>query len=203
MTASICMRTIIAAAVVGILTGCGTVKVRNTDGIKACLMDQAQAEVRAYEIRKQSADVNSSQYEKANRLYNDAIAAANGFLNGIVVHAELKHEIDISEFDYASHPASRALKRFLSETEDMRPGKARMADPETIRMILGFVGQAVAGIWEIHDQRRPAALVQLNRLVEQHRSVPFSLLSDEYMLNRYKMQEPHTPTEESTVPGEM
>ena len=74
-----------------LLQGCMTI--RSTEGVKAYLNETAKAEIEALKLKDRFSGKESTEYKKAERLFDDAAAASNGWLKGLAFDAKSKNSI--------------------------------------------------------------------------------------------------------------
>ena len=103
---------VLMAAIV-LLSGCGRLQINNTSGIREYLITQARCELLAVKIKSDFPNMNSAQYRKAEKLFNDAAAVGNGAMAEFIVKVKTTHVVDYTEDDFKKSETNKTMQAFL------------------------------------------------------------------------------------------
>ena len=103
---------------VSFLSGCATLKVEDTSGIKSMLEIRVKAERLASEVKNeyQSSD-QKDILNRLKKLYDEAYDKNNGWIDGIKFDLQATDLLKVSQKDYSEHPAGSAAMNFIDEAK--------------------------------------------------------------------------------------
>jgi hypothetical protein len=161
--------------------------IKDTSGIKEYLEDQGRAEILATVIKDKNPDKNSTAYQNAQELYNNAAGLGNGWTSGILLDARLKRQVDVSVEDYANSDAGKAISEFLA----FRPGRGYVktfsVEPGTAITLAAFVVGLIDKIEQQNDRRLERAIEALEREFSRARWTTFENTTAAWIDNKYKL----------------
>ncbi len=160
----------------------GCISIKDTSGIKAYLQDQGKAEILAVQIKAKNPDKNSAAYQNAERLYNNAAGAGNGWTSGILFDARAKHEVNISIEDYKGSDAGKAISEFLARSD-----KRLSFDPVTVAAVATFAIDLLDKIKQQNDQWVERAIGTLEREFSRARWTTFENTTADWLDDKYRL----------------
>ena len=163
--------------------GCG-VAVKDTAGIKKYFEEQGRAEMLAIELKANTPDKNSADYKNAEKLYNRAAGAGNGWTSGIVFEARTERKIDVSLEDYADSEAGKALAKFL----ELGGPDIKYFDPVTTAAIANFALALIDKIEQQNNQRVERVVKQLEQEFSRSRWTAFENTTVQWIDEKYKFK---------------
>lgn len=167
------------------LQGCMTIG--STEGVKAYIKDTAEAEYAAVKLKERFHNKESAEYKKAERLYDDAAVASNGWLKGLVFDANVKRKFDVTEKTYENSDAHKAIKSFLDESS-LLPGmryEMKGLDLVTANIILYFSDIVIQKILEMHNKQVQEAIARITEQLNKSGWTTFSNISQDYLDKKY------------------
>lgn len=165
----------------------GCMAIRSTEGVKAYLKETAKAEIEAVKLKDRFSGKESNEYKKAERLYDDAAAASNGWLKGLVFDAKSKNKFDVTIETYENSDAHKAIKLFLNESS-LLPGvryKTKGFDPITATAILNFSTLVIQKIVDMHNKQVQEAIERITEQLNISGWTTFSNISRDYIDKKY------------------
>lgn len=132
----------VLTASVLLLSGCGGLDIKHTGGITNYLIKQARCEMLAIKIKEKYPDPKSEQYKKAEGLFNDAAAVANGTIAQLIVAIKTSHVVDISNEDFKTSDINGKMQAFLSLDNELFPPalKAELTPTEAVSIAKDISG---------------------------------------------------------------
>lgn len=173
--------TIVCNALLIAVSGCMSIK--DTSGIRKYFQHQGKAEILAIEIKAKNPDKDSSAYKTAERLFNKAAGAGNGWASGIVFDARVKREVNVSVEDYINSEAGKAIRDFLALDPGFRP---LSFDPVTAAAIATFVVTVIDKIEEQNDKRVERAIKAIEQEFSRSRWTTFENTTLQWIDQKYK-----------------
>lgn len=177
------------ALVLALATACGCTPmvVKNTDGIKECINQEAKAEITALRV-KGSFAAGSPQSTEAANLYDQAAGSVNGFLRGVSFDAQAKRVVEVSLATYQSSPASSALDKFTKRGEELVG--AGIAPAALVPILVAAAEFAISTVTKIqaeNDKREREAVDRVVSLLKQaEMAMTFGGLSVAGVDDKYK-----------------
>lgn len=167
------------------LQGCMTIG--STKGVKAYINDTAEAEYATVKLKERFYNKESVEYKKAERLYDDAAVASNGWLKGLVFDANVKREFDVTEKTYENSYAHKAIKSFLDESSLMLGVRYEMKgfDPVTATAIVNFSVLVIQKIVDMHNKQVQEAIARITEQLNKSGWTTFSNISQDYLDKKY------------------
>ena len=165
----------------------GCMSVKDTSGIKNYLQDQGKAEILAIEIKDKNPDENSTAYQNAERLYNEAAGAGNGWTKGIVFDARMKREVNVSTEDYTNSKAGKAISEFLSLGSNLTYAKKYSFDPVTATTLATFIVGCIDRIEQQNDERVERAIEAIDGEFSRAYWTTFKNTTTDWIDNKYKL----------------
>jgi len=159
--------------------------IKDTSGIEKYLGYQGEAEMLAIVIKTNNPDKNSSAYRNAERLYNKAAGAGNGWTSGIVFVAKNKWKVNVSVEDYANSDAGKALSEFLALDSSF---KTKSFDPVTAAALVTFVTNLIERVGELNDRFVERAVKRLEHEFSRSRWTTFEKTTPEWIDEKYKFK---------------
>ena len=142
-----------------------------------------KAEIIAVAIKAENPDKNSTAYQNAKRLYNNAAGAGNGWTSGIVFDARVKRQVNVSVENYSNSDAGKAISEFLALDTRFR---ARSFDPGTAAAIATLVVALIDKIEQQNDQRVERAVKMIEREFSRTRWTTFENTTLQWINDKYK-----------------
>lgn len=167
------------------LQGCMTI--RSTEGVKAYLNETAKAEIAALKLKDRFSNKESTEYNKAERLFDDAAAASNGWLKGLVFDAKSNKKFDVTQETYEKSDAHKAIKLFLNESSLLLGVRYEMQwfDPVTATAILNFSALVIQKIADMHNKQVQEAIERITEQLNKSGWTTFSNISRDYIDKKY------------------
>ena len=166
--------------------GCGF-QVKDTSGIMSCLTKVNLAEQAAYDLKKLYQG-DEEAIAGAAQDYDLAVATVKAYVQTIDMEVAGTYTADVSSDDFGQSEAKTLLDAFLDKSRELEQRKRppdTVKDGTAIAVALIVAGFVIDKIVEIDGKAKEAGYKRFRKLLFGAVPVQFSLITEEYMLNKY------------------
>lgn len=148
---------------VSFLSGCATLKVEDTSGIKSMLAIRVKAERLASEVKdKYKSSDQKDILNELKKLYDEVYDENNGWIDGIKFDLQSRDLFKVSQKEYSEHLAGLAAARFINKAEETLIAEKTLRKDGFLTLKKGFVGI------EIGVEAGKFVNEIINNIIEQH-----------------------------------